>query len=211
MNALTQRDEYTGEPLPSAGGPQPPTSDGTEKAKIDDHLYVVDTTALPGQPPRVHDMYDGKLLKPFEFKAGAPTRLPFAVAIKFLRISAFKRTDEHGNLLPYSRQPKQPEELGAGEKLEIADNQTVARYTELSTMALVQRALELPGGEVVIATKDRDRMIDFIIEQKKKKRVANLEQRPTRQIVGPAPGEDDDEFFPAAEPDTGDVYSADAD
>ena len=178
-------------------------SDGTEKAKLDDALYVVDTTALPGQPPRVHEMYDGKLLKPFKFEAGAPTKLPFAVAIRFLAIDAFKRTDADGNLMPYSRQPKQPDELGAGEKFEIADNQTIARYIELSTMALMQRTLELPGGEAIVETKDRGRMIDFIIGHKKEKRVANLEKRPKRQIAGPVPGDDSDEFYPAAEPEPG--------
>ena len=199
-------DEY-GPIVAEQAAPQP-KGDGTEKGKLDDALYVVDTTALPGQPPRVHEMYDGKLLKPFEFKAGVPTKLPFAVAIRFLAIDAFKRTDEHGNLMPYSRQPKQPEELGAGEKFEIADNQTIARYIELSTMALMQRTLELPGGEAIVETKDRSRMIDFIIGHKKEKRVANLEKRPTRQVAA-APSDDSDEFYPAAEPETGDAGGAD--
>jgi len=212
--AAQERDEYTGELLPRAAAPLPPaTNDGTEKAAIPTTLFVLDTTAVQGQPPRTHDMWvagprgTGKILKSFTFEPGKPLKLPFPVAVRFLAIDAFKHTDEQGNLLPYSRQPKQPEELGAGEKFEIADNQTIARYSELSTMALIQRTVELPGGEAAVEGKDRGRMIDFIIEQKKKKRDANLEKRPARQIAGQAEEGDSEEFYPAAELETGPVAS----
>lgn len=153
----------------------PAKSDGTENPKvIPTHLFVLDTTAKPGQGPREHQMIVDGLIKTYKFEPVTPLELPFAVAIKFLRIPEFIRTSKEGDALPYQRQPKQPHEMGAGEKFELADHQTVADYNELSNVALLQRALELPQGEMV--PRDRKSLTEFIVKTYVERRKANAEK-----------------------------------
>ena len=153
----------------------PSKGDGTETAKvIPATLYVLDTTAKPGRGTREHQMIVDGHIKTFKFEPGIPSELPFPVAIKFLKIAEFIRSDAEGNPQPYQRQPKQPHEMGAGEKFELKDDQTVASYHELSNMALLQRALELPRGELV--ARDRKSLIDFIVTTAVERRKANTEK-----------------------------------
>jgi len=178
MTALAQVAAENTQAPPPANKPDtqaPPPAvkpDGVSAAKLPEFLYVMDTTAVPGRGTRTHEMKVDGLVKPFTFEPGTPLKLPFAIAIKFLRIDAFKRTDEHGDLLPYHRQPKQPHELAAGERFQIEDHQTVAEYNELSNMSLLQRVLELPGGELVDKN-SRQALIDFIIKTTIVRRKAN--------------------------------------
>ena len=167
------------------GAGSKPKPDSTERAKLPETLYVLDTTALPSRGPREHEMIVSdargqKLRKAFKFEPGVPLELPFAVAIKFLKIPEFKRSDKDGNLLPYQRQPKQPNELGAGERFALADHQTVADYHELATMNLLQRVYELPGGELLEKSTDREnipafreKLINFLIRTTVERREAN--------------------------------------
>lgn len=149
----------------------PPPARSNE-GKVPQTLFVLDTTAIPGKGDREHIMIVNGLEMPFVFKPGIPRELPIETAIKFLKHDAFKRTDKDGNPLPYHRRPKQPDELEAGEKFHIGDNETIAKYFELGNMALMQRTLELPGGEAI--NKDnREAMIDFIKKSEMARRVAN--------------------------------------
>lgn len=139
-------------------------------------MLVLDTTALPGQPPRVHEQIVEGIVKPFTFEAGKPLPLPPAIAIKFLQHDSFWLVNEKGERLPYSRRPKQPEELGAREKFKLADHETIARYDELSTKALFQRVLELPGGEKLAhgeTPPERAVLISFILDTMAERRKAN--------------------------------------
>jgi hypothetical protein len=156
--------------------------DGINSAVLPDTLFVLDTTAIASKGPRVHDMIVAddrghKIIKSYTFMPGEPLELPFAVAIKFLKIDAFRRTDRQGNILPYSRQPTQPDELGPGQTFVLGERQTVADYGELTNMALLQRALELPGGEAYQNVRDRKAIIDFIVRTIKDRRAANMEQQ----------------------------------
>ncbi len=153
----------------------PAKGDGTEAPKvIPATLFVLDTTAKPGRGAREHQMMVDGFIKTFVFEPGKALELPFPTAIKFLKIPEFIRTDAEGTPQPYQRQPKQPHEMGAGEKFELGDHQTVADYSELSNMALVQRALELPRGELV--PRDRKSLIDFIVKTQVERRKANEEK-----------------------------------
>jgi len=158
--------------------------DGVSSARVPDFLYVIDTTAIQGRGNRIHEMKVDGLIKPFTFEPGKALKLPFPVAIKFLKIPAFKRTNEEGDLQPYHRQPKQPHELAAGEKFELKDHQTVAEYSELSNMSLLQRALELPGGELLPDKGNRQALIDFIVKTTVAQREANAvrEAKPTEPV-----------------------------
>lgn len=171
----------------------------TEAPAQPEPWYVVDTTAQPDtiqngvviSGARTHEQFVDGRIKPFVFKAGEPVAMSPATAIKFLRHDAFIRTDKDGNQIEYQRAPKQPEDLGAGERLVLKDNETVARYDELSTVALQQRAAELPGGEQFSGANgkpDRAAMIAFIVQARTALRKANSssDARP-------------DEFVPEAE------------
>jgi hypothetical protein len=160
--------------------------------QVPEFLFVLDTTALPGKKPRKHELIIDGLIKSFEFQPGQPLRLETPIAIKFLRHPEFKRSNEKGDLMPYARRPRQPEELGAGERFALKDHQTVADYNELTNMALYQRAMELPGGEMLGNKRDRQALIDFITKTTVDKRKANAAKQ---SDVGR------DEFTPAPESD----------
>lgn len=157
-------------------------------------VFVLDITATSESPVRTHELIVDGVLKPFVFHHGKPLALPLPIALKFLKTESFKRTDAAGNVIEFKRRPKQPDELGAGEKIRLGDHETIARYDELSSAALLQRAAELPGGEVFAksGTPDRDGMIEFIKETKAKLKKANTAKE---RDVG------DDEFVPEAEID----------
>jgi hypothetical protein len=190
---------------PAAQAPQPPADHGAPPQ----FLHVLDTTAKigvkPGCGPRTHIMNVEGIDRPFTFTPNEPLKLPLPIAVKFLRIPEFRLTDAEGNLKPYHRAPKQPHEMGAGEKFELADHQTVADYTELSSMALLKRALELPRGELLPDKSNRQALIEFIVKTTRERRKANLEKRQQlRAVAAPADAEiESDEFVPAPEPDEG--------
>jgi hypothetical protein len=138
--------------------------------------YVLDTSAAPENPSRTHEQIIDGGVQTFSFTYGKPTALPLAVATKFLRHDSFKLCDAQGRVVNYRRVPRQPDDLGAGEKFKLGDNETIARYDELTTSAILQRALELPGGErfaAGITAEQRPAVIDFIKDTFAKLRKAN--------------------------------------
>jgi len=153
----------------------------------DSAMLVLDPTAKDG--PRVHEMRVNDSVKPFTFEPGKGLPLPTAIAIKFLA-KGFKLVDDKGSLIPWQLRPKQPDELGAGESIKLSDNETIARVDELSTEALLQRALEMPGGEQFAAKGERGAMIDFIVATTIARNKAKVS---TQSELG------DDEFVPEAE------------
>jgi hypothetical protein len=184
---------------PAAPPPAPAPAAAPEKVS-DQVLYVLDSTAQPdtigsdGRPiagVRTHIMLVDGLEKPFSFRHGVPLALPKTVAFQFLRHPEFKLTDAEGNPQPYQRQPKQPGELQAGEKLVLNDDETVARYDELSTPALQQRVLEIPRSEKFASEKpSRPEMIRFIVAHVVKVKETTAAKEP--DIT-------DDDFVPVAE------------
>lgn len=152
------------------------------KAKANQILYVLDTTATHDSGPRTHEQIVDGAVQPFKFEFGKPVPMPPAIALKFLRHDGFKLTDERGNVREFRRPPRQPNELQAGEKFALGSEETVARYDELSTPALQHRVLEMPGGEQFAQTPVRAEMIKFIVDAKAKenqRRQATPEQMAT--------------------------------
>lgn len=165
-------------------------------------LFVLDTTAQPDSTDsqgktlpgaRHHQMPVDGILKTFIFEHGKPLEMPRAIALKFLKHDGWKLTDKDGNLKTFRRPPKQPHELQAGEQLVVANDETVARYDELSTNALQHRVLEMVGGEKFAGSSpNRDAMIDFIVAAKVAAAKLNTSKKPD---VGR------DEFVPDADLD----------
>lgn len=134
-------------------------------------MRVLDSTATLASGPRRHEQVVGGRLVTYEFKPNEPLDLPPEVATKFLKHEAFRLIGPNGEPVAYLRRPKQPDELGAGEKLALGPDETVARYDELSNSALLQRALELPGGEVFAqgaSPPSRTALIAFLKEARAK-------------------------------------------
>lgn len=161
----------------------------------DESMLVLDTTATPSElnptGERIHAQLIGNFPQQFKFLPGKGTSLPAAVAHKFLQHEAFRLVDESGSELPYERTPKQPSDLGAGEKLNLADNETIARFDELSNKALLRRVLPLPGGEQFSEkANNRQEIIDFIIEHRRQKAAEN---KAKERDVGP------NDFVPRAD------------
>lgn len=183
----------------SSAQPQPPAG------RIPEFLYVLDTTAVPltghdeqdkakGRGPRTHEILIGGTVRTFTFKPNEGLELPYVIAMKFLKTEAFRCVDKEGNPIAYHRQPKQPEELGAGEKFVLADHQTVADYHELTNMALFQRCVEMPGGERFASGQkpDREGMIAFIIKTTLDRRKANTAKEPDLTAENFIPREESD-------------------
>lgn len=164
-------------------------------------MFVLDTTAgpdttdmagktIPGA--RIHEMPVDGVIKTYKFERNTPLELPVAIAVKFLKTEAFKHTDKDGNIIAYSRPPKQPDELQAGEKLELAVNETVARYDELSNAALQQRVLEMPGGEKFADNPTRKGMVDFVVATKEAAKKRNVVSERSPDTFIPEPNYDED-------------------
>lgn len=136
-------------------------------------LLVLDTTAI--NEPRIHEQTVEGVIKPFTFERGKPLPLPYEIAAKFLKHDAFKLMNDKGEIIAWKRRPKQPDELGAGERIRLSEDETIARFDELSNQALLGRCVELPGGEVFTIGKDRPEradMIAFLVKAAKEKRAA---------------------------------------
>lgn len=142
-------------------------------------MRVVDTTAVPFDElskrggPRTHVLVVDGLNKSFTFQPHEAKELPPAIAVRFLKDEAFKLVDKEGNPIEYRRRPRLPEELGAGERLAVADDEVIARLEELTDKALQLRALELTGGEKFAEAANRADMIAFLTEHRKKRAKAN--------------------------------------
>lgn len=165
------------------------TADMTEPTEIT--WYVLDTTATTG--PREHEQVVDGNIQSFTFERGKPHSLAQAVAVKFLKHAGFVRTDAQGKRIEYQRAPKQPEELGAGERLVLGEDETVARYDELANGALLQRALELPGGEQFAKGAEkpsRAALITFIVGAKATARKQNASLEPDVDRDGYTPEAD---------------------
>jgi hypothetical protein len=162
--------------ITAGAGEMPPADKTKAAAKKPQTMLVLDMTAQPGNPPREHQQIVDGRVQTYKFEPGVPLPLAPAVAVKFLRHEAFQLVDKEGQIVPYQRRPKQPDELGAGEQFKLADNETIARYDELSNASLLHRALELPGGEKFGGMADapkRTDLIDFIAKTIVERRKAN--------------------------------------
>lgn len=133
-----------------------------------DQMYVLDTTARPGVN-RTHELVVRGIERPYTFEYGKPLLLSRTEAVRFLEHDAFKYTDADGNVLnDYQPTPKQPENVQAGEIFALKENETIARFDELSTAAMQHRCLTKHGGDRFESSNDRSAMISFLMAAKPK-------------------------------------------
>ncbi len=122
---------------------------------------------------RRHDItYDGAI-RAVIFKNGQALPLPEELAVKLLKADNFARVNEKGEELDWKNPPKQPDELGAGEKLALADHETIADLSELTLEALKIRAMREKGGEK-LKNSGKEAVILFLVSIAKLKREQNM-------------------------------------
>lgn len=156
-------------------------------------LYVLDRSATHRAGTREHELIlaDGEI-RPFAFEPFKGTRLPFEIAMRFLKSEGFVLVDATNQVIPFKKLPKRPEELEAGEQLKVGMEETIARYDELTDRALAMRVAQLPGSEVIVRRGSRDEMVKFIVDfyQLKARQNARRENMNIDDLEG---------FTPAAE------------
>jgi hypothetical protein len=140
----------------------------TLKPKKPDTLFVLDTTARPGEV-RQHSQLVDQIITPFDFAHGKKTEIETAVAMKFLKTKEFIVTDHDGKRIEQT--PEQPDEH-ARKPFVLKDNQVVAELSELTEDALWKRASQLPGGEKFPKDAGRGRFVDFLETHRRNDRLA---------------------------------------
>lgn len=146
---------------------------------------VTDLCITPGGPNRVHELrVEGGRKQSFTFEYGKPLEMLETVARQLVPIvEGFEVLDEQGvRVLPTI-----PVTQGYGDKIALEDDQCVARFSELSLPALLNRAWVMPGGEGLTAKSKREDVIAFI----QKTRTAQARARQGK------PDNDADDMSPA--------------
>lgn len=170
------------------------------KNPLIEEVYLIDTTCQPPETNaqgqeiggfREHIMPINGANKPFRFFHDRPTPMLYAVALKFLRHDAFKLTDETGEILPWSATPRQPHELREGERLELQDNEIIARLDELTVQAIRMRVCQMEGGEEVVS-KGKQELIDWMVDQRRKAEKRNVSSDLRADEFVPEPEFDED-------------------
>lgn len=128
---------------------------------------------------RRHDITFNGSIRPIIFKNSLATPLPEELAIKLLAADNFVRVDTDGRELEWKNPPRQIEDLQAGEKLELADTETIADLTELTLDSLRIRAVREKGGEKV-KTANKETVVAFLVEMRQRKRAESIGRDPVQ-------------------------------
>lgn len=154
-------DDLTGD---AQGNPAPePTSEKSvisPREAMTDILFVTDTTATVDSPTRVHEhMVAGKREK-YVFGYATPLKLPRAVAMKFAKTESFIVEDADGNRVqPIVTQPF----INGVKRVDLAVDQCIANFSELTDEALLIRCQQSNGGEVITRDNSRSQRIEFLV------------------------------------------------
>lgn len=139
---------------------EPETEDEPEEdtGEEPEALLVVDSSVNEENPIRVHDIIiDGEIVE-ITFKLGEPTVLPFKQGVKFMK-DGFVVSAASGDDLNL---PAVPTDNVAAQ---LAADETVAKYGELTFTALKLRASQKKDGEIYLDADETDRsdIINFLI------------------------------------------------
>lgn len=155
-----------------------------DDGKTPDHLWVLDTTAKVGHSheKRTHDMtVDGRIV-PFPFEPDKRTKVPFPVALKFIRhpeFLAFYGPEDGAQEFGRVMDTQHGRRLAAGEVFALGADEVVAKFHELRQDALLARAMQLPGGERFKKNAPARDLADFITNHIRTERMR--EQQATRR------------------------------
>ena len=151
-------------PTPHAKPEAQPTGNGST-------LLVTDLTATSDHPTRNHEVIvDGRVQK-LVFQMGERMTLPFLTAIKFSQNPGFLVENMDYSL--FQAPPSDVDERDETPKIELGDDEVIARFDELIKGALVLRAQMLPGGEEITDRTGKDNVIEFLKRERLATKKAN--------------------------------------
>lgn len=170
---------------PSAGGAY-----DADDGQTPDFLWVLDTTARAGHAheKRTHHMTVDNRVIGYEFEPDKRTKVPFAVALKFIRhpeFLAYYGIDADAHEFGRVMDTQHGRRLAAGESFALGADEVVAKFTELRQDALLSRALQLPGGERFKKTAPARELAEFITNHIRTERMRE-QQALRRRERGPA-------------------------
>lgn len=124
-----------------------------------DTLFVQDLNCSPRYPQRQHEIpMAGGHIELIDFKHGQKVKLPFGVAMRFTRDPSFRITDKEGNIFDPA-----PKLVDTSLPLQIAVNECVAEFRDLTQEALLRRAVVEIGGEKMTGRTPKKDIIAFLI------------------------------------------------
>lgn len=122
-------------------------------------LHVVDSSVTEEAQERVHDVIVKGEIQQVAFRYGEKTILPFEIGVKFSGLQGFSVHEVDGKLLEL------PAKASENVAAQLAYDECVAKYSELTFTSLKLRAAQKPNGEIYLEAdeKDRDNLIAFLI------------------------------------------------
>ena len=154
--------------VPAAGGTDPETPPMKGNGST---LMVKDLTATADNPSRTHELIIGGRIEKFIFAYGEYLVLPFNTAIRFSQNPGF--VVEHKDGRSFEAPPSDVDERSETPKIELADDEVIARFDELTKPALVLRAQLLPGGEDITDRIGKGDVIEFLKQERLAAKKAN--------------------------------------
>lgn len=150
----------TEDPAPTQSAPAYDQSPITPRQTMLDELYVIDTTATAENPTRVHEHMVAGRREKFTFGYGVRMKMPRAVAMKFAKTESFIVEDADGNRVqPIVTQPF----INGVKSVDLAVDQCIANFNELTDEALLIRCQQSNGGEVITRDNSRSQRIEFLV------------------------------------------------
>jgi hypothetical protein len=139
-----------------------PPGRAAENKSVQEVLFVLDPSAIPGGPSRAHDMPTAEGgVKSYGFAPNVATEVPTMHAMRFLA-SGFKVFADKAMTRPIAA----PRSLKAGHDgqnvLELRPDEVIAALYELTKDALFKRAAALPGGEKLDVRADKTELMRII-------------------------------------------------
>ena len=121
------------------------------------YLHVIDSSCTEEAQERTHEIVVKGETIPITFKYGEKTVLPFEQGVKFMK-DGFTVEQVSGETLDL------PAVASDNVVAQIGHDETVAKYSELTTAALKLRAAQKAGGEIYLEAEEEDRpnIIEFL-------------------------------------------------
>lgn len=171
------------EEQPVTAPPAPPRPAAVAPLAQPETLFVFDPSASAeyiGDPDKLNtwrrhsillqDARGNQVEKVYAFRHGAPTEMPAAHAMKFLKAEGFIVQAKGGRTIRPVRDPLA--DVGApGPQLEA--DECIANLGELTLPALLKRAGIMPGGEQFAGNSQRDDVVAFIVNARREKAARN--------------------------------------